>query len=140
MKTLTVLHIHSTVDLITNSSSEVFIGDTNKTIETIKTAIEKIVGAVDGESSGLWTSSLQEPELSQWTINAPRKSYNYNKRDPQELESYKMKSPKWPGQEATKKQKDEYNKNWQIYLDGLNKVEDKVYGADRKESEKEQVA
>lgn len=43
MKNLNIIKKHSFVDLITNSSSELFVCDTNKSLEMVKTIIEKIV-------------------------------------------------------------------------------------------------
>jgi hypothetical protein len=43
MKTILLIKPHSFVDLITNSSSELFVCNTDKSVETVKAILEKIV-------------------------------------------------------------------------------------------------
>ena len=142
MRSLITFRLHSWVDFISNSSSEVFIGNTNKTVDTIKTAIEKIVETVDGGSSSLWTSMLQEPEVSKWTITAAPRDYDYNayENKPRELIDHEVKAPKYPDGKATKKQEDEYNKKWSVHNEKRREIEDRVYAKERKESENEQTS
>ena len=45
MKTSTTIKIHSFVDLITNSSSEVFVTATEKTVDTVKSLVNNILQA-----------------------------------------------------------------------------------------------
>lgn len=45
MKTSIILPIHSFVDLITNSSSEVFMTATEKTVKTVKSLVDNILQA-----------------------------------------------------------------------------------------------
>lgn len=45
MKTLFVLRLHSFVDVITNSSSELFVLDTDKSIEAVKSVLGTLIPA-----------------------------------------------------------------------------------------------
>jgi len=79
MKTLLKVSIHSFVDLITNSSSELFVCSTDKTIEVVKKIIEGlfdnyIENIMDPEyrkidKDTLWTEVFKEPEVADYTFN-----------------------------------------------------------------------
>jgi len=141
MKSLIVFRIHSIVDLITNSSSEVFVGSTDKTVKVIKSTLEKIVEAADGNSNSLWTSMLLEPEISLWTITVPHKDWSYNyEPEVKELSDYRKKYPEWPSEKATKKQKDDHQKRMDAYRVGLEEIESVVYKEDRQKDEDEQIS
>ena len=64
---IAVIPIHSFVDLITNSSSELFISATDKTIDTAKEMIDKLTG---GKCDELFDVSLVYAD------------YNYRAKEP----------------------------------------------------------
>jgi hypothetical protein len=63
------INIHSFVDLITNSSSELFVCDTQKSLETVKRLIEKIVknyyDEIDQPCPDVWEDIFKLPEISE---------------------------------------------------------------------------
>ena len=70
MKNLAVIEIHSFVDLITNSSSELFVCDTNKSLTAVKEIVEKIIknyydeqGESVPDSKTIWTTIFEEPSV-----------------------------------------------------------------------------
>jgi hypothetical protein len=77
MKTTFIIPVHSFVDLITNSSSELFVCSTKKSIEAVKRIVEEIYSlwyqeAEDSEkrnypdSSQIWKEVFREPENSKY--------------------------------------------------------------------------
>jgi hypothetical protein len=80
MKTLQVITPHSYVSLITNSSSELFVCDTKRTIEAVKQTIEAMYVPFYETSehktetyprppSELWTEMFQEPKIAEYDFN-----------------------------------------------------------------------
>jgi hypothetical protein len=67
MKQLTVLNLHSFVDLITNSSSELFVCDTEKSIKMVKEVVEKIINNYYDELGvpcpNIWEDIFCEPYI-----------------------------------------------------------------------------
>ena len=61
MKTKISIKIHSFVDLITNSSSEIFVQANDKTIESIKEIVNNLLGIANSELKfdDLFTAHLQ---------------------------------------------------------------------------------
>lgn len=81
MKTL-IISPHSFVDLITNSSSELFICDTTKSIDTVKDIVIELVKITNQKMklkeceeypvSSVFTDMFREPEICQYNIpNTP---------------------------------------------------------------------
>ena len=79
MKTLFKVRIHSYVDLITNSSSELFICSTDKAVDVVKRVIEEIhrnwydnirdTRYDDTPTSELWTEIFREPVVANFTFD-----------------------------------------------------------------------
>ena len=116
----TSISTHSFIDLITNSSSELFILDTKKSLDAVKKVIEKLAELYNQRSAladrdhtcvsvnGLWGNVFSEPKLSEWSFSLnkfPRyddwvkafgRCYDYNSEDkhPVKEECYAMMS-KW---------------------------------------------
>ncbi len=68
MKKIAIVEFHSFVDLITNSSSELFVCDTEKSLKAVKEIIEKIISNYYDEmgqdipnSNTIWTNIFIEP-------------------------------------------------------------------------------
>lgn len=98
MKTITILNIHSFVDLITNSSSELFVCDTRKSIDAVKLIIEKIISNYYQEQEqdvpNIWGDIFSEPYIinqdfdlstypNQEDIN--KQDYNFYKEKEREI-------------------------------------------------------
>lgn len=85
------INTHSFVDLITNSSSELFVCDTEKTLEMVQVLIEKIiVNYYDelGETCPpIWDSIFNKPQLCEEDFNI--NSY------PDKQELYEAKQDYW---------------------------------------------
>jgi hypothetical protein len=77
----TAINLHSFVDLITNSSSELFVCDTDKSVDTVKTILKKLVELYnaradlrDGDIGGhinpttLFTDIFKEPTAATFTF------------------------------------------------------------------------
>ncbi len=89
MPTILIIRPHSFVDLITNSSSELFVCSTDKTVEAVKEIIEKLI-AMHGELSGSrgdFTSMFGAIEVAKydfdyaaipWAIKEEYESYHDN--------------------------------------------------------------
>lgn len=62
-----VINTHSFVDLITNSSSELFVCDTDKSLDMVKQIIEKITrnyyDEMNEECPDIWEDIFQEPTI-----------------------------------------------------------------------------
>lgn len=83
MKLAAIIPIHSFVDLITNSSSELFICETKKSVETVKETlvelaklynqkrklIENSYQAGEVHIDSLFTGIFQEPTVAEFTFN-----------------------------------------------------------------------
>lgn len=52
MKQIFLINVHSFVDVITNSSTELFICDTKKSVEVIKTILQKIIDITNLSENG----------------------------------------------------------------------------------------
>jgi len=70
MKNVLIIKPHSFVDLITNSSSELFVCETSKSIEAVKAVVETLVKLYfsnednrDITSEEIWTDLFDEPEM-----------------------------------------------------------------------------
>lgn len=70
MKKLSIVEFHSFVDLITNSSSELFVCDTKKSLNAVKEIVEKIIcnyydeiGQYIYSPDTIWTSVFNEPYI-----------------------------------------------------------------------------
>jgi len=93
MKIRLIVTVHSFVDLITNSSSELFVCSTNKT----ETAIKEIIEKLHGSKSNLWETIFKEPEVADYTFDfalMPHKHledykrynrYSYNRNPEREM-------------------------------------------------------
>ena len=58
-----IVRVHSVVDIITNSSSELFVGKSTKDVETVKELLQKMLD-VSNEASGIsysFSDCFQEP-------------------------------------------------------------------------------
>jgi hypothetical protein len=86
MRTVLRFSSHSFVDLITNSSSELFVCNSRKSIEAFKQLIEELAAGVCGErtitTEELFTTIFHEPEVCRLAFDLSR----YPKRD--EFESF----------------------------------------------------
>lgn len=134
---------HSFVDLITNSSSELFICDTNKNVETIKQIIQKLAKLYNDKMDlkdnsykmnlrSLWTTVFAEPEVSKYSfnlVNFPRVadyknmfgqySHDYNHTHPvKEKAQEKMRA--WERQQSTPKWKENMTKKEKKEYDDLH--------------------
>jgi hypothetical protein len=75
MKQLIVINVHSFVDLITNSSSELFICDSGKSLETVKDILTGLIVEHNASSESkisadhLFGGILNEPRTSEFTFN-----------------------------------------------------------------------
>lgn len=69
MKNLLIISTHSFVDLITNSSSELFICDTDKTLDTIKDILTDLAEKHNISHDQLFGSIIKEPSICQYTFD-----------------------------------------------------------------------
>lgn len=76
MKQTSIINIHSFVDLITNSSSELFVCDTDKSIEAVKEVVEKIIQHYYIEmeekpphNEKIWTEIFTEPTIATFNFD-----------------------------------------------------------------------
>lgn len=69
MKNLIIITTHSFVSLITNSSSEIFICDTDKTIETIKDILTDLAEKHDIPGDSLFQTIIKEPTICKYNFN-----------------------------------------------------------------------
>jgi hypothetical protein len=67
-RSLLALAIHSTIDLITNSSSELFMLETGKTQDTVKTMFKDLARIWKGEEIDPFTCGWLSPELHVFTM------------------------------------------------------------------------
>ncbi len=74
MKTLFIINPHSVIDVITNSSSELFVCKTDKTLETIK---EMLKTKNLGEYQEPWIFNLKE--FREWKAKEDERSINWEK-------------------------------------------------------------
>lgn len=81
MKNLLIISTHSFVDLITNSSSELFICDTDKTIQTIKEILIGLGGKYGIPGDTLFVNIIKEPTIC---------PYNFNLKEYPQFNEYKQ--------------------------------------------------
>jgi len=86
MRTVLQFHNHSFVDLITNSSSELFVCNSKKSIKAFKRLIEELAAGVSGQvtitPAELFTTIFEEPDVCRVNFDLSQ----YPKRD--EFESF----------------------------------------------------
>ena len=63
------INIHSFVDLITNSSSELFICSTNKAVEAVKELVEEVCKQNSISTTTLWEEIFKEPRITDFTLD-----------------------------------------------------------------------
>lgn len=72
-KTVLTIATHSFVDLITNSSSELFVCDTEKTLEMVKEVVEKITrnyyDEMDEPCPDIWGEVFSEPKIAKTDLD-----------------------------------------------------------------------
>jgi len=61
-----IVPVHSFVDLITNSSSELFICETKKSVDAVKKILKTLLKEHPGIS---FSSAFNEPEVSKWSFD-----------------------------------------------------------------------
>lgn len=95
MKTLFVIPLHSAVSLITNSSSELFVCNTDKTLETIKEIVKKFLDSHNKLSGSNYTF-----EGCFGDISIANYSFDYDKFPEnlkREYEKYHSRPGDWSG-------------------------------------------
>ena len=72
MSKIIIVSIHSFVDIMTNSSSELFVCNTNKSVEQVKASIEEILEkywqSTKQPSLDVWTEVFNQPKIAQVAI------------------------------------------------------------------------
>jgi len=98
MKQICAIKLHSAVDLITNSSTELFVCDTDKEIEIVKEILERILVGYNMMEQTCYTMEVfKEP----WRFS---------------LEEYR----KWKKEDDAKRKKCEKNNDWKGYYDDMS--------------------
>jgi len=92
-KQICAIKLHSAVDLITNSSTELFVCDTDKEIQIVKEILQRIL---DGYNM---------MEQKSYTMDVFKEPFRVN------LEEYR----KWKKEDDAKRKKCEKSKNWKDY-------------------------
>ena len=92
-KQICAIKLHSAVDLITNSSTELFVCDTDKEIQIVKEILQRIL---DGYNM---------MEQKSYTMDVFKEPFRVN------LEEYR----KWKKEDDVKRKKCEKSKNWKDY-------------------------
>jgi hypothetical protein len=116
MKTLITIPVHSFVDLITNSSSELFVCNGAKTIETVKEVLTKLAQHYNelaeykiSAKTELFTEIFKEPTLSEYTFQY----WDFPSRLREEYEKYnnmhhRTEGVYWGGDERNYENSDRY--------------------------------
>lgn len=143
-----IINIHSLIDFISNSSSELFICSINKTLETIKDILTDLAKKRDIPHDVLFGTMIKEPSICQYDFDLdlyPNRaeyrqftSFNWDNKSQLEQETgekwqeweanNKIDYPKSPykyGTDDYKKYQDEWYKT--VYLKFLNSKKYKTY-------------
>jgi hypothetical protein len=155
MKTALVISLHSCVDLITNSSSELFICNTDKSVAVVKKIIAKL--AEDHYEKiylpKLWKDVFREPEVAKYSFELEkfpryaeweamfgnrqdstwysdgRQLHDVERTAQHALEDWQRDnpSPPWPSQNASKKEQNIYERQNSTWNDRRDKVAEVLY-------------
>ena len=88
LKSAYYIPVHSFVDLITNSSTEIYIQATDKTIETIKKIIDNLL---ENTNSKLKTDDLFEFSLVNTSLEDRKKYYKNEELSENECDTIELK-------------------------------------------------
>lgn len=147
MKTqMLIVSPHSIIDLITNSSSELFVSNTQKTVEAVKEIIVELCkihnqreklsehpNLIDLDK--IFITYFKEPEISEYDFS-PYLGFNRdehfdNDREKEMMEEWERKNPfktKWLNHDtATKKQKKIFNDKRKKYEKKRDDIEKKIF-------------
>jgi hypothetical protein len=151
---ITIIPVHSSVDFISNSSSEVFIGSSNLSIKAIKQAIRRIAieynkqaeifnanlsekdswntkGLVKVES--LWTYHLKNPEVCPYKLLGWKRKGYYNMPMHDELAEHEKNRPEW----SESVHDETYKKAYNIWREEEEKISARVYAEERDQAKVE---
>jgi hypothetical protein len=131
MKTLFVINKHSFVSLITNSSSELFVCDTKKTLDAVKDILVEFLNTHNKlqDSNYNFESCFQEPLIADYSFDYDKFPENLRA----EYEKYHHRPGDWNYSYNTDPEKNRLDEEARKFAEKFNIGEKDLYIKDKKE-------